>query len=294
LQFNKLKGKSTVSWRFEFIAELDNSERAQNFPNHIKEHAMEHFPTVSPRQLMGNASDLQPAMAVERLPFTIKRVRTEEDLLKAVRIRHAAYARHLPEFARSLELPEACDFDSDTVILVAESKLDGSPLGSARIQTNFHQALHVEESVELPLWLSTRRLAEVTRLGIDEGRIGRVVKIALIKAAFEFCEQSKVEWAVVTGRTPIDRQYEQLLFADVFPGKGMVPLAHVGNLPHRVMAFEIETGEERWGAAKHPLLGFFKRTHHPDIDVSDKGSLLPHPLPLQREAGVVFTERVHA
>ncbi|RJG27447.1 hypothetical protein [Massilia cavernae] len=215
----------------------------------------------------GIAPDAIAGMKTERLPFTIKRVRTEEELMKAVQIRHAAYARHLPEFARTLALPEECDFDSDAVILLAESKLDGSPIGSARIQTNFLQPLHVEESVELPLWLMTRRLAEVTRLGIDEGRIGRVVKVALIKACFEYCERNKVEWAVVTGRAPIDRQYEQLLFADVFPGGEHIPLRHVGNMPHRVMAFEIETGEERWTAAKHPMLGFFRHTHHPDIDV---------------------------
>lgn len=227
---------------------------------------MEHLSTVSNRPT-GAATDAPLGMKSERLPFTIKRVRTEEDLVKAVKIRHAAYARHLPEFARSLVEPEECDFDTDTVVLLAESKLDGSPIGSARIQTNFHQPLHVEESVELPLWLMTRRLAEVTRLGIDEGRIGRLVKVALIKACFEYCEQNKVEWAVVTGRTPIDRQYEQLLFSDVFPNRELIPLRHVGNMPHRVMAFEIETGEERWAAAQHPLLGFFKHTHHADIDL---------------------------
>ncbi|MGZ8317854.1 MAG: hypothetical protein ACXWVD_02015 [Telluria sp.] len=226
------------------------------------------------------APEAVAGMKTERLPFTIKRVRSEEDLMKAVQIRHAAYARHLPEFAKSLALPEECDFDSDAVILLAESKLDGSPIGSARIQTNFHQPLHVEESVELPLWLMTRRLAEVTRLGIDEGRIGRMVKVALIKACFEFCEQNKVEWAVVTGRAPIDHQYEQLLFSDVFPGREHIPLRHVGNMPHRVMAFEIESGEERWSAAKHPLLGFFKHTHHPDIDLG--GMALPQ---LARPAG---------
>ena len=216
---------------------------------------------------LGFAPEAPIAMKSERLPFTIKRVRTEEDLMKAVQIRHAAYARHLPEFARSLVEPEECDFDTDSVVLLAESKLDGSPIGSARIQTNFHQPLHVEESVELPLWLMTRRLAEVTRLGIDEGRIGRLVKVALIKACFEYCEQNKVEWAVVTGRTPIDRQYEQLLFSDVFPNRELIPLRHVGNMPHRVMAFEIESGEERWAAAQHPLLGFFRHTHHADIDI---------------------------
>lgn len=234
----------------------------------------------------------EQAKAVERLPFTIKRVQTNEDMWKAVRIRHAAYARHIPEFAKSLLEPEECDYDSDSVILLAESKLDGSPLGSTRIQTNLHQALHVEESVELPLWLQTHRMAEVTRLGIEEGRIGRLVKVALIKACFEYCEQNGVEWAVVTGRAPIDRQYEQLLFTDVFANKQPVPLRHVGNIPHRVMAFEIATGEARWAAAKHPLLNFFRHTRHPDIDLSLKPvkriARLTKPSLIQQAVGPSF------
>jgi hypothetical protein len=235
---------------------------------------MEQFPARAPTLRHAGESAPAPlsqiARNVERLPFTIRRVASEADLLKAVAVRHAAYARHLPEFAKTLAAPEACDYDSDAVILLAESKLDGSAMGSTRIQTNVQQPLHVEDSVELPLWLMTRRLAEVTRLGIEEGRVGRLVKLALIKACFDYCEQNQIEYAVVTGRAPIDRQYEQLLFSDVFPGKGMVNLRHVGNLPHRVMAFEIDTGEARWAEAKHPLLGFFRHTRHPDIDVSDK------------------------
>ena len=137
---------------------------------------------------------------VERLPFTIRRVQSSDDLWKAVRIRHAAYNRHVPAFAATLAVPEESDFDDDAVVLLAESKLDGSPLGSCRIQTNFHNPLHVEDSVALPGWLQGKRLAEVTRLGIDEGRVGRVVKIALIKAAFEYCEANAIDWAVVTGR----------------------------------------------------------------------------------------------
>jgi len=216
-------------------------------------------------------------MPSERLPFTVRRVENEDSLSKAVRIRHAAYARHLPDFARTLAEPEACDYADDTVVLLAESKLDGSALGTARIQTNRHGPLHLEESVALPGWLQGRRLAEVTRLGIDEGRIGRIVKIALIKASFEFCEQNGIDFAVVTGRAPIDRQYEQLLFSDVFEDKAPVPLRHVGNIPHRVMAFEIATGEQRWSAARHPLLGFFRHTHHPDIDIAQYEAGLAKP-----------------
>ncbi|MCC2958564.1 hypothetical protein LK542_23415 [Massilia sp. IC2-477] len=207
------------------------------------------------------------ARFIERLPFTVRRVETEADLLKAVNIRHAAYARHVPEFARSLALPEAADYEDDSIVLLAESKLDGTPIGSTRIRTNLHRPLGVEESVALPDWLQGRRLVEATRLGIDEGRVGRVVKLALIKACFMYCEDNAIDYSVATGRPPVDRQYEQLLFADVFPGQGAIPLRHVGNLPHRVMAFEIGSFEQRYRDAGHPLVKFFFDTHHPDIDV---------------------------
>jgi len=212
--------------------------------------------------------------AIERLPFTIRRVETEADLLKAVRIRHAAYARHVPDFARSLAQPEAADYDTDTIVLLAESKLDGTPIGSTRIRTNLYRPLGVEESIVLPDWLQGKRLVEATRLGIDEGRVGRMVKIALVKACFMYCEDNAIDYSVATGRPPVDKQYEQLMFVDVFPEDGLVPLRHVGNIPHRVMAFEIATFEQRWTEARHPMLNFFFNTHHPDIDI---GAIAPSP-----------------
>jgi len=215
--------------------------------------------------------------AIERLPFTVRRVETEADLLKAVRIRHAAYARHVPDFARSLAQPEAADYDADTIVLLAESKLDGTAIGSTRIRTNLYRPLGVEESIVLPDWLQGKRLVEATRLGIDEGRVGRMVKIALIKACFMYCEDNAIDYSVATGRPPVDRQYDQLMFVDVFPELGLVPLRHVGNIPHRIMAFEIATFQQRWAAARHPMLNFFFHTHHPDIDI---GPVAPPSLAL--------------
>lgn len=229
------------------------------------------------------------ALPVERLPFTIRRVDTEDSLWKAIRIRHAAYARHVPEFARALAAPEACDYEDDSVVLLAESKLDGTAIGTARIQTNAYRSLHVGESVELPDWLQGRRLAEVTRLGVAEGRIGHVVKVALMKAFFQYWEQSNIEYAIATGRAPIDRQYEQLMFSDVFGPGEMIPLRHVGNMPHRVMAFEIATAEARWSAARHPLLKFVRQTNHPDIQI---GELRPRHKISPPVGASVVTERV--
>jgi hypothetical protein len=244
--------------------------------------------SVSPKSLGANVLTSNfaggQARAIERLPFTIKRVQTEDDMWKAVRVRHAAYARHVPEFARSLVSPEAADFSEDTIVLLAESKLDGSPLGSTRIRTNLHRPLDMEESIVLPSWLQGRRLVEATRLGVDEGREGRLVKMALVKACFMYCQDNAIEWSVATARLGVDRQYEQLMFADVFPGRGPVPLRHVGNLPHRVMAFEIETFEQRWRKASHPLMNFFFKLQHPDINIDRAADARPARLPLTRSS----------
>lgn len=236
-----------------------------------------------------NTNHILSSLPTERLPFTVRRVDTEDSLWKAIGIRHAAYARHVPDFARTLAAPEACDYEDDSVVLLAESKLDGTAIGTARIQTNAYRSLHVEESIALPDWLQGRRLAEVTRLGVADGRIGHVVKVALMKTFFQYWELTGTEFAIATGRAPIDRQYEQLMFSDVFGPGEMIPLRHVGNMPHRVMAFEIATAEERWSAARHPLLKFVRQTNHPDIQV---GELRPRHKMVTPVGPNMLTERV--
>ena len=207
-------------------------------------------------------------MAEERLPFTVRVVRSEEALHKAVAIRQAAYARHVPAFAAKLSAPEPNDHDQGSVVLLAESKLDGSPVGTMRIQTNRFKDLAIAQSVELPAWLKNRSMAEATRLGIDLGRTGRVVKTALFKAFYFYCVEANIEWMVIAARPPLDRQYEALLFEDLFPGQ-FIPMRHVNNIPHRVLAFDIGTAAERWAEANHPLYKFMIQTYHPDIDLGD-------------------------
>lgn len=243
--------------------------------------AVERSITVSGIQ---GADRVTPAIKTERLPFTVRVVRTEAELRKAVKVRHAAYARHVPDFARQLAVPEDEDYADDGIVLLAESKLDGSVLGSTRIRTNLERPLEMEDSLTLPAWLQGKRLVEATRLGVDEGHGGRMVKMALIKACFMYCRQNDIEWSVATARAGVDRQYEQLLFVDVFPGEPAIPLHHVGNLPHRVLAFDVETFEERWTAARHPLLNFFFYTNHPDIDLGSPSALpvaVPAPVATQ-------------
>lgn len=224
-----------------------------------------------------------PAWTQERLPFTVRVVSNETDLSKAVSIRAQAYGRHMPEFGEKLRTPESLDSEPGVVVLLAESKLDGSPLGTLRIQSNAYMPLKVEQSVTLPRWLRDRPLVEGSRLGIVGGPIGRLVKMVLIKATLQYCEADGIDWAIVAARAPLDRQYDQMMFEDLFPEQGFIPMRHGNNIPHRVLGFEIETGHQRLTEANHPLLKFMRYTDHPDIDVrvereADWGELFPAPV----------------
>ena len=103
-------------------------------------------PTHLQNAHMPASSDVDPAslqIPRERLPFTIRVVHTQADLCKAVEIRHAAYARHVPLFAKTLAMPESNDAENGFVVLLAESKVDGAPLGTMRIQTNRFKPLNL-------------------------------------------------------------------------------------------------------------------------------------------------------
>ncbi|MGI4859720.1 MAG: N-acyl amino acid synthase FeeM domain-containing protein [Janthinobacterium lividum] len=202
----------------------------------------------------------------ERLPFTIKVVSNPTELERAVEMRRAAYGRHLPGFAETMGV-EALDTAPGTVVLLAQSRLDGGPLGTMRVQTNAFAPLALEQSVQLPDWLSHARLAEATRLGVARGAIGRTVKVALCKAYFMYCAQNGVDWMMITARSPLDREYEAMLFNDVFVRNEFLPMTHVGGLPHRVMAKPVALVRQRWTEVNHPFLEFFFDTDHLDIDV---------------------------
>jgi hypothetical protein len=248
------------------------------YPTHVSLHtAIQASTIIQTQPTVSNHTKTE-----EALPFTLKIVTTQAELNKAVLIRQAAYDRHLPDFAKLLVKPEAADFENGTVVLLAESKEDGSPLGTMRIQTNAYKPLCLEQSINLPNWLKELPMAEATRLGVTNQVGGRLVTTALFKAFYMYCQQIGVEWMVIAGRAPVDRMYQRMLFEDVVPGQGFVPLAHANNLPHRVMSFNVKTAFERWSAVNHPLLNFAALTHHPDItlDIPRKPLAMPIEMPI--------------
>jgi hypothetical protein len=238
------------------------------------------LPRHEPIHRIRTASRDEPAehRRTESLPFLVRAVTGLGDIKRAVQVRHEAYLRHIPQFAAALTDPEEADLDDGSLVLLAESKLDQAPIGTMRIQSNLHQPLCLESSIYLPQRFRSARLAEATRLAVPSGGDSQLVKYMLFKAFYLFCQARGIDWMVIACRSPVDRMYDRLLFEDVYPGMGYVPLQHAGGLPHRIMALEIATARDKWSAANHPLLDFVVGTHHPDLQLDlQRGGVRQEP-----------------
>jgi hypothetical protein len=202
------------------------------------------------------------------LGFTLQWVSSSRDLLDACSVRAQAYGRHLPEMAQQLAEPDALDFDPGTTVFVCRDKSDGQATGTMRIQSSASGPLLMESSLSLPPWLRSHTRAEITRLAVRVGA-DPLTRLSLWKASYLFCMANQLHWMVVGARNEaLIRNYQRLGFVDVFGPDQLMPLAHTGGLPHRIMAFDTTSAQRRWGETRHPLYPFVFETQHADLDAS--------------------------
>ncbi len=208
-----------------------------------------------------------PRLTSSTLPFSIHIVRNEDQLVRAVNIRAEAYERHWPNLYGQLKSPEAQDRDPNSLIFLAESKSNGQPVGTMRVDTNLTSELPPGASAELPLEMKGQTIAYVTRLGVKQGATGSVVKLALFKSLHRYCLAKQLSWILVGIRPPGDRDYVRLGFADINNEGATVPIGSSGGIPVRLMAFEVISAERRWKEKSHQLYKFMFLDFHPDIEI---------------------------
>jgi len=164
--------------------------------------------------------------------------------------------------------PDELDFAPGTTVFLCRDKVDGRATGTMRIQSNASGPLLMESSLSLPLWLSSASRAEITRLAVRVGA-DPLTRLSLWKASYQFCLASQLHWMVVGARNEaLIRNYRRLGFVDVFGPDEMMPLAHTGGLPHRILALDNNVLERRWCETRHPLCQFFFETQHADLEAS--------------------------
>ncbi len=270
----------TSSSNVGFVSNIAQSEIADFGRNDAMVRSIDSAPSLG-ADSSENAAPQAPK--VELWPFTVKIVNTPEQLAKAVKLRHDAYAKHVPDVAA--KLVQAEEADEHDIVLLVESKFDGSALGTIRFRTNDLVPLAVENLVDMPIAMKRGRLAEATRLAIGGSGAGYMVRSALLKAFYTYCVQMKVDYMVITARKPLDRMYVSLDFSDIGNEGQFIPIPYVGDLPHRVMINYVPTIKSRCTAMDHPLSGFFWDTIHPDLHInSDNNSAVICDAPILKYA----------
>ncbi len=206
-------------------------------------------------------------MTTAHLDFTLRIAAPGADLADVAALRAQAYGHHLPAMVSTMAAPDAADTAPGTTVLLCRDKASGRAIGSARIQRNHPRPLPIEASLALPATLAALPRAEITRLAIAPGA-SNLVRPMLVKACYLAAVASQIRLLVIGARSPaLVRIYRGLGFADALGDAGPVPLAHAGNLPHHVLAFDVVGAERRWHSAQHALYGFMVETWHPDLQL---------------------------
>ncbi len=200
------------------------------------------------------------------LPFCVRVVCDEAQLLRVQALRQTAYGRHLPEQAAAFGSADPLDRLDDTTIFFAEDKATGRVVGSARVQNNRSTPLQIERSVELPEARRGQLLAEITRLCVMPG-YDQPVRLALVKASHLFCIATQIGGVLAGSRRSLLRTYENLGFTDLFGDERMCPLLHAGGLPHRVLFRDTVSSEAMARERRHADYDFVFRDYHPDIAI---------------------------
>ncbi|NDY93347.1 hypothetical protein G3A44_19315 [Ideonella sp. TBM-1] len=190
-----------------------------------------------------------------------------EDLAAACAVRAEAYGRRLPDWRQALAEADALDLAPETLVLLCRDKASGRAVGTARMQFSHQGPLMLEASVELPAHLRQQARAEVTRLAVMPDADAQV-RLALMKATWLVAEARGLRWLVIGARrAALIRIYQRIGFANVWSDDHWVPLAHAGQLPHRILSLDVAHIRREWAHRDHPLLGFMTGTDHPDIDL---------------------------
>lgn len=211
----------------------------------------------------------RPTAVVEHtLAFRVRVVTTEDQLLRVQALRQAAYGRHLPGQAAAFGSADPMDRARGAIVFYAEDKATGQIVGSARIQSNRYAPLQIEGSVELPPQHRGRMLAEITRLCVMPG-YDHQVRLAMLKAIHLYCIALQIGGLVAGSRRSLLRTYEALGFVDLYGDERMCPLAHAGNLPHRVLFRDTLQADAQVLAQRPRDHEFVFRQFHPDIEIFD-------------------------
>ena len=218
--------------------------------------------------LMETQDNLGTADSVD-LPFRLGIVRTDEQLSAICQVRCKAYSRHLPSFGQGLAKPESFDTLPGVLNLFIQDKQSNRIIATARLQNNLFHPLAMSAAYPLPSWLLRAPSAEITRFAVlpEFSDAERLISKVLVKACYHYCFATQIGWIVIASRRSLVKWYLAMGYRDIDATASFHRLSHMGNLPHRVLLFDVVAAERNWFTSQNVDYDFMHRVFHPDIEL---------------------------
>lgn len=198
------------------------------------------------------------------LSYTVSLVRTAQELAEVRELRGRAYGRVLPGLGEHFAQADPLDEAPGMLVFAARDKASGRLIGSSRMRSNRHEPLPLQASVALPSHLQGRHLAEITRYVADAESLRDAPQRGLLKAMVLAAQALQIRAFVIAARDKMVRRYKALGLELLMDGQSF-PMAHIGDLPHCVMAFDMVESLRRLRETQHPISAFIEEDWHPDV-----------------------------
>jgi hypothetical protein len=224
----------------------------------------ENISTISVASTGSNPSGFRN---IEELDFRVRIARTGEVFERAVSVRNEAFTRHGHPFSRTRFIVESADLSEASIVLCAEDKRNGEPLGAMRIEDNRIGELKLNRELEIPKHYLDVPAILVSRLTVQSGKVGHLARNALCKAMYLYAVAVQAQFIFVVAKPPRDRLYKPMGFKPIFDDDRLVEIASNSNVPAKVLVARVRDFESLWREQQHPLHSFVVDTYHPDLEL---------------------------
>ena len=203
----------------------------------------------------------------ESLDFRIQIARKGESFERAVSVRAEAFGRHNHPMVRAGFTVEAADTSGSTILLCAESKNTGEPVGAMRLSDNTNNELAMWDELKIPDEYKGYPALLVSRLTVHAGHSGHSARNALCKAMYLYAVAKQMRFIFVLVMPPRDRLYKPMGFKPVYEGDPLFKLDSNSSVDTKVLYAEVSRLESIWRERGHPLYQYVFETYHADIEL---------------------------
>ena len=207
-----------------------------------------------------------------QLPFVVRPVSNNEELLRVAEVRLTAYrATPREDGSRIAEAIDQDDYAENALVLAAFAKETEDVLGTIRLAFSPRGPTAMNVVGGLPADWHKREFGEARLLCVPISEHNRVVTVMLCKAFYLACLQQDIATMLIGSRKAMEPFYRILGFDDISEPATFFRPPPSHTMAHRVMSLNIVGLQEHWlnMGDRDTLLRMFFDQEHADIQLGN-------------------------